>query len=93
MAIFNFGNKQRLHTQLVGNTTGREMFRVDEYNQRKKTSIGLGFIIFGLLTLFYFFGKYISGKWLTFLIIGTLGLGIWFYFNYKQQRILRRGLY
>ena len=35
--IFDFGSKQRMHTQMYGNTTGREMFQINEYNQRKTT--------------------------------------------------------
>jgi hypothetical protein len=33
MSIFDFGKKQRMHTQLIGNTSGKEMFKVDEYNK------------------------------------------------------------
>jgi hypothetical protein len=84
MSIFNFGKKQRLHTQLVGNTSGKELFKVDEYNKRKK---GTMFIIgyeFLIATLFY------VKLYLIFSMIGTFVFG---FFNFKQQKILREGLY
>ena len=93
MPIFDFKDKQRLHTQLIGNTSGREMFKVDDYNNRKKTTGILIFFITGLLTLFYFCIQAIPTKILIFLIIITIGLSIWLYFNIKQQLRLREGLY
>ena len=93
MSIFNFGNKQRLHTQLYGNTSGKELFKVDDYNNRKKTTGILIFFITGFLTLFYFCIQAIPTKILTFLIITTIGLSIWLYFNIKQQIRLREVLY
>ena len=93
MSIFNFGNRQRMHTQLVGNTSGREMFKVDEYNERKKTSIGLTLFLLFMSTTFYFTFFSIPMKFRLFLILLTLGAGVFLYFNYKQQRRLREDLY
>ena len=91
--IFNFGNKQRLHTQLVGHTSGNELFKVDEYNQRKKTTALLILALVGFFTLFYFQIQYIPGKILFFLILVCLGLGVWLYFNMKSQFRLKEKLY
>lgn len=93
MSIFNFGKKQRLHTQLYGHTTGNELFKVDEYNNRKAITGVLSFAIFGLFTLFYFGIQAIPKKMLIFLILITISLSFLFYFNFKQQRILRERLY
>jgi hypothetical protein len=93
MGIFNFGNKQRLHTQLYGNTTGREMFKVEEYNKLKATTIGLSLVLFAFFTIFYFLWKHIPLKVLLFMIIVFLGLGVYLFFNVKQQRRLRENLY
>lgn len=92
MPIFDF-NTQKMNTRLYGHTSGKEMFKVDEYNTRKKTTAGLSFFIISLLTIFYFGGAYIPTKPLIFMILSTIGLCIWFYFNLKQQLILRQGLY
>ena len=93
MSIFNFGNRQRLHAQLIGNTSGREMFQVDEYNQRKKTTIGIGIIIGLIATLLYFQIQNIPGKLLIFILLITAGL-IWYgYHNWSQQVRLRENLY
>ena len=93
MSVFDFGKRQRMHTQFVGSTTGREVFQVDEYNQRKK---GTGVVITAsamILTLFYFawnsIPKNIKG-YLFIALIGILGYG---YYNYQQQRRLREKLY
>jgi len=93
MAIFNFGNKQRLHTQLLGNTTGREMFKVDEYNSVKKLSFILGFVMFVLFTTFYFCWNSIVIKIRIFMILIFIGCAIWTYFNLKHQTRVRDSLY
>jgi len=93
MSIFDFGRKQRLYTQLHGTTTGREMFKVDEYNQRKKKTGGLSFVFFGLLTLFYFQIQNINTKFLIFLLAVFVGSGIYLYYNIKEQVNLRKLLY
>jgi hypothetical protein len=93
MSIFNFGKKQRLHTQLVGNTSGKELFKVDEYNKRKK---GTMFIIgyeFLIATLFYFYWNNIQGNVKLYLIFSMIGTFVFGFFNFKQQKILREGLY
>lgn len=91
--LFNFGNKQRLHTQLIGNTTGKELFKVNEYNERKKRTGVLSVSLIILFTIFYFYIQNIPTKILIFMIIITLGLCFWLYSNFKQQRILRGVLY
>lgn len=93
MAIFNFGNKQRLHTQIVGQTSGREMFKVDEYNQVKKLSFILGAIMLSIFTLFYFAWSYIPNKVKVFMGLIFLGCGLWEYFNVKHQIRVRESLY
>jgi len=93
MAIFDFGRKQRLHTQMVGTTSGREMFKVDEYNHVKKTTFSLGALIFIILTIFYFFWSYIPGKIAGFLVIVVILAGVWEYFNVKHQIRVKESLY
>jgi len=93
MAIFDFGHKQRMHTQLVGNTSGREMFKVDEYNQVKKTTVILGTIIAIIFTLFYFGWSLIPGKIKFFMFLIFIGCGVWTYFNVNHQIKVRRSLY
>jgi len=93
MAIFDFGRKQRLHTQMVGNTSGREMFKVDEYNSVKKLTYGIGFIMGIIFTIFYFFFNNIPLKVKIFMGIIFLGCGIWEYFNIKHQIKVRKSLY
>lgn len=93
MSIFNFKDKQRLHTQIYGQTSGDEMFKIDEYNTTKGYSFALGFIIFCLFTVFYFFWDKIQSKILFFLIIITVVLGILMYFNIKNQLRLKERLY
>lgn len=93
MAIFDFGNRQRLHTQLIGNTNGREMFKVDEYNQVKKMNVILGTIMFLLFTSFYFFWTSIGNKIKGFMVIIFVGCAVWFYFNMKHQIKVKRSLY
>jgi fatty acid desaturase len=93
MAIFNFGNKQRLHTQMIGETSGREMFKVDEYNQVKGLTFGLGAIMLGIFTLFFFAWNSIPGKIKLFLSLIFIGCGIWEYFNVKHQIKVRESLY
>ena len=93
MAIFDFGHKQRMHTQLVGNTSGREMFKVDEYNQVKKTTVVLGTIIAIILTLFYFSWADIPSKIKGFMFIVLIVCGVWTYFNVNHQIKVRNSLY
>ena len=61
MGLFDFGNKQRMHTQMVGETSGREMFVMEQYNLKKKNcGACIGFGIFNLMivvALFYFINK------------------------------------
>lgn len=93
MSIFNFGKRQRLHAQLYGNTTGREMFKVDEYNQRKKTTGVLIAFILIYLTILYFNYSYMLNKVGLFFFLFFVIAGVYLFFNYKQQRRLREGLY
>lgn len=93
MAIFDFGKKQRLHAQLVGHTSGNEMFKVDEYNQRKNTTFGCGFVLVLLFTVFYFAWNYIPTKILVFLCLIFIGVAAYGYYNFQQQRRLREKLY
>lgn len=93
MGIFDFGNKQRLHTQLLGNTTGREMFKVNEYNAVKKSLFGIGIFIFGFFAVFWFCWKLISTKVLIFLILIFIGLCYWFYHNFRELNRLKGLLY
>ena len=92
MSIFNFG-RQRLHTQMHGNTSGREMFKVDEYNHVKTTTYFLGTIMAIIFTLFYFSWNSIPGKIKGFMIIVLLVCGVWTYFNVKHQIKVRESLY
>ncbi len=93
MAVFNFGQKQRLHTQMYGRTTGKEMFQVDEYNQRKSSTAALGVISFLLLTSLYFSIGVIALKWVLFLTLLLSGVITAIVFNFKQQIRLRENLY
>ena len=92
MAIFNF-KRQLLHTQLDGRTSGREMFKVDEYNQVKKTNAILGCVMFLIFTSFYFLWNSIGNKFKGFMAIIFVGCAIWFYFNMKHQIKVKRSLY
>jgi len=93
MTLFDFGKRQRMHTQLTGNTSGHEMFLVDEYNSRKKVSGAIVCYNFFLLTLIYFAFSFIQTKTgFFFILLGLISLGFG-YFNYKSQRILRRKFY
>jgi hypothetical protein len=93
MGIFDFGKKQRLHTQLYGNTTGKEMFKVNEYNSRKKATIGISIMEVLFLTILYFYFSYIPNKFLIWVGLIMIGTGIYGYFNYIQQIRLRENLY
>ena len=93
MSMFNFKDKQRLHTQLVGETTGKELFHVDEYNQRKRTTLALVLALVGIFTLMYFCWKMIPMKITVFIILAFVGLATYLYFNCKQQFRLRERLY
>lgn len=93
MGIFNFGNKQRLHTQMYGETSGREMFKVDEYNSVKKLSLTLGMTMFCIFSLLFFVNSLIKTKLGLFLILVFIGCGVWEYFNIKHQINVRRSLY
>jgi glucan phosphoethanolaminetransferase (alkaline phosphatase superfamily) len=93
MAIFDFGRKQRLHTQLVGNTSGREMFKVDEYNSVKRLTFLLGFVMVVIFTIFYFCWASIPKNIKIFMILIFIGCGIWEYFNIKHQIRVKESLY
>ena len=93
MSLFNFGNRQRLHVQLMGNTTGKEMFKVDEYNKIKKISLILGFLVFWIFVCFYFGYKSIPIKLKGFLFIVIFICISWIYFNMKNQKNLKGSLY
>ena len=92
MGIFDF-NKQTMRADLRGQTLGKEMFKVQEYNERKATTFKIISIEAALLTFFYFGYKIIPMKIFIFLIILCLGLGFWGYHNYKEQTKLREKLY
>jgi hypothetical protein len=93
MTIFDFGKRQRMHTQLVGHTSGHEMFLVDEYNTKKKISTAIISYNIFLLTLMYFAFDFIKTKTgIFFVLIGLAGLG-YGYFNFKSQRVLRSKFY
>lgn len=93
MSIFNFGRRQRLHTQLYGNTNGREMFKIDEYNHIKKITYWLSGTMFIIFTLFYFCWSEIPLKLKGFIGLIFIGGGIWNYFNIKHQIKVRKSLY
>ena len=92
MGIFDF-NKQTMRADLRGSTSGKEMFKVQEYNERKANTFKIITIEASLLTLFYFGYKIIPTKIFLFLIIICLGLGFWGFHNYKEQVKLRAKLY
>lgn len=93
MSIFDFKKKQRLNAQLYGHTSGSEMFKVDEYNTRKKvTEAGVIFIVI-MLSIFYFFWKDIPQKIIIWMIIITAISIVYCFFNFKQQKRLRERLY
>lgn len=93
MAIFNFGRKQNLGVDLYGHTSGKEMFLIDEYNQRKGFTLGLILILSGIFTIFYFGWDGISNNIKFFFGLVFLGLGIVLYFNLKNQIKMREDLY
>lgn len=93
MPIFDFGKKQRLHTQLIGNTSGKEMFKVDEYNQQNKKIGGVVVFDFIIFTILYFYGGLIPIKFLIFMIILTMGLNYFGYSAYKNKQELKGKLY
>jgi hypothetical protein len=93
MTIFDFGKRQRMHTQLVGHTSGHEMFLVDEYNTKKKISTAIISYNIFLLTLMYFAFDFFKTKTgFFFILLGLISLGFG-YFNFKSQRILRSKFY
>jgi len=93
MTIFDFGKRQRMHTQLIGNTSGHEMFLVDEYNTKKKISISIICYNLFLLSLMYFAFDFFKTKTgIFFVLIGLISLGFG-YFNYKSQKLLRSKFY
>lgn len=89
MGIFNFGRKQRLHTEIYGHTSGSEMFKIDEYNGRKKKTAFLSFIIIIILTIFYFLWDNIESKIRFFMILIVIGCLVYGYFNVKEQISLK----
>jgi len=93
MAIFNFGRKQKLHTQMYGRTTGKEMFKVDEYNKSKQILAGLGFMIFWIFVCFYFGYNSIPIKLRGFLFIVIFICLVWGYIIIKNQKRLKQDLY
>jgi hypothetical protein len=93
MSIFNFGRKQRLGIDLSGKTSGKEMFKVDEYNQKKRVTIGIFLYSLLIFTIGYFSFDSLKTKMGLFFIILLILSWVWFYFNYKSQIRLREGLY
>ena len=93
MSIFNFGDKQRLHTQMFGHTSGKEMFKVDEYNKVKQVTMSLCLALFLFFTIFYFGWSSIPLKFKGFMFIICILLGGWLYFNVKSQLKLKEYLY
>lgn len=93
MGIFDFGKRQKLHTQMIGNTSGREMFKVDEYNQLKRITFSLAGIMMVLFTIFYFAWDYIPTKIKVFMGLIFVGCATWEYFNVKHQIRVRESLY
>lgn len=93
MTLFNFGRKQRLHTQLYGNIDGDEIFKIEDYKYKQGISILLFLYIGTILTIFYFLIQKIPQKILYFLIITLIISGIWLYFNLKEQFRIKKYLY
>jgi len=94
MGIFDFGRKQRLHTQIYGQTSGKELFKIDEYNKSKKITIALiTYLVFSFTLLYFGIGGMLSRKSLIFFIFTIVGVIIWLYFNYKNQKRLKENLY
>ncbi|MCK9429536.1 MAG: hypothetical protein M0R17_05990 [Candidatus Omnitrophica bacterium] len=83
--IFDFGRKQRLGVRLQGNTSGKEMFKIDDYNNRKKNTAILSFIVISILSVFYFFWNNIESKIRIFMILVVVGCLVYGYFNVKEQ--------
>lgn len=93
MSTFNFGHRQRMHTQLYGQTSGKELFKVDEYNTRKAVTVySLTMCIFIFLIEYFFITK-IPFKFNFLLILAFIGFSYLGYINFKQQKRLREGLY
>lgn len=86
--LFNFGNKQRLHAQMIGNTSGREMFVINEYNERKSQIRGLilAFII-NLIVIFLLF-YFDNFKFGFLLCLPLIGIVIASYFLLQSKRRL-----
>lgn len=93
MGIFDFGKRQRLHTQLYGHTSGGELFKVDEYNRRKTISFSIVVTNVILFTIFYFMWNDIPIKIKVFMFLGMVGTIVLGYFNLKNQKKLGEGLY
>jgi len=93
MGIFDFGKKQRMHTQVFGHTTGKEMFQVDEFNSQNK-KIGSAVVVdFSIFAILYFYWSYITPKVIIFMLIIASVMGCVGYFAYKSKRRLREKLY
>jgi len=91
--MFDFGNKQRLHTQLHGNTTGKELFKVDEYNTQNKkikSAIVVNSFIFATL---YFLINEIPLKLIIFLLLIVIFMFLIGYSGYKNKKHLKQNLY
>jgi hypothetical protein len=93
MAIFDFGKRQRMHTQVYGHTTGREMFQVDEYNTQMKAIGGAVAVDFMIFTMLYFFWNQIPSKFIVFMFIVAIGMSCLGYFAWKSKQRLRERLY
>lgn len=91
--MFDFGKRQKLHTQLIGSTTGNELFKVDEYNTRRKTTFLTGFICVCIFLIEYWYITLIPIKWNILLFMAFIGSAYFCYSNFIQQKRLREKLY
>ena len=92
MSIFDFGKKQRLHTQLVGNTSGSEMFKIEEYQKTKKILFGIGIADFMSFAIFFFSIQDIPLKITIFWIISLIALNAYGYYTFKHYKKIKQRL-
>ena len=83
--LYDFGNKQRMHTQMIGNTSTKEIFLAREFDNSRSLLVGLSFSSIASFIIAYFLFKALVFSYGFLFLFIALALEYVSYMFYKRK--------